>query len=663
MANDVHIKITADKADTSGIKDANAEVDKLKDSATKATPAIDGMTKAVGNSGKSLSETDKRLAKLNDSIAISKDKLASLAKQFVDTNDSAQKIDISKAMQKVQSDLNLATKAKKLLIEAEPHVSPGKLKQVTSSITSELQMAARTASQSFPQIIGAGILATAPLVGSALAGAIIGGAGIGGVVGGIMLVKDDPRVVGAAQGMASRVGDELKDSAKPFVDTTVKGIATIETSLNRIDFEGIFRKASTFVQPLATAAGHMAEDFAGGFGDLIQVADPVIKSISHGLTEIGAAAKDGMDSLTDNADEAAVSLGTLLDTVKTTTTVTFGLINGLTELKAKFDEAAGGIFAFDSGLRIVNAIFDNSNGTKWVDPVDAFNNAITNGVTTVDSYGQAITTAGMSMSDLASQTLDAANASRSLFDTETSTQEALDNLSDSIKQNGKTLDSNTEKGRANRTALSHLAGALNAQYEATLAVNGAGAQADKVASSNYGSFVKAARGLGIGKEAAEAYARKLGLIPPKRDTKINANTHDAQGRLDAIQDRINSIHGKTVSVHVSVTGTERLDALGHRIGGYKASGGIVGASANGSSPRGLTWVGENGPELADLNAGTRVWSAGDSARMAGQQSSTNGGTQIIIKIDPHADPLMRQILEALRFEVRGSGGVVQTVLS
>jgi hypothetical protein len=50
--------------------------------------------------------------------------------------------------------------------------------------------------------------------------------------------------------------------------------------------------------------------------------------------------------------------------------------------------------------------------------------------------------------------------------------------------------------------------------------------------------------------------------------------------------------------------------------GKKESGGIVGMAASGGIRSGLTWVGEHGPELADLPVGSRVWSNPDSRRKA-----------------------------------------------
>lgn len=54
-------------------------------------------------------------------------------------------------------------------------------------------------------------------------------------------------------------------------------------------------------------------------------------------------------------------------------------------------------------------------------------------------------------------------------------------------------------------------------------------------------------------------------------------------------------------------------SLNRALGG-KAAGGIVGFAASGGVRSNLTWVGEQGPELLDLPAGSRVWSHADSMR-------------------------------------------------
>ena len=59
---------------------------------------------------------------------------------------------------------------------------------------------------------------------------------------------------------------------------------------------------------------------------------------------------------------------------------------------------------------------------------------------------------------------------------------------------------------------------------------------------------------------------------------------------------------------------QSMEKLIQKALGRKAAGGIVGAAASGGLRSSLTWVGEQGPELLDLPAGSRVWSNPDSRR-------------------------------------------------
>lgn len=81
----------------------------------------------------------------------------------------------------------------------------------------------------------------------------------------------------------------------------------------------------------------------------------------------------------------------------------------------------------------------------------------------------------------------------------------------------------------------------------------------------------------------------------------------AVGRLQKSQDRLER------SMAALAKSLER--AISRAIG-KKAAGGIVGAAAAGGMRGGLTWVGEQEPELLDLPVGSRVWSGPDSRRKA-----------------------------------------------
>jgi hypothetical protein len=159
-----------------------------------------------------------------------------------------------------------------------------------------------------------------------------------------------------------------------------------------------------------------------------------------------------------------------------------------------------------------------------------------------------------------------------------------------------------------------------------------------------------------------AAVRAFGWIPglgPKlkaAGAKFEAFRVKANAELDAIKRRI-TVH---VVYQRSITGPELLDESGHRVGGYRASGGVVGQAATGGARGGLTWVGERGPELVALPPGSAVSSHGDSMRAA-----TGGGGQVDVVL--HAAPgasrdLVQTLLSLLRYEIRAQGGNVQQVL-
>lgn len=85
---------------------------------------------------------------------------------------------------------------------------------------------------------------------------------------------------------------------------------------------------------------------------------------------------------------------------------------------------------------------------------------------------------------------------------------SLDDLTESIKKNGQTLDITTEKGRANQAALDQIAGTA---IKVAQAIEDPALRA-KFMDSARNEFIKAARAAGAGKKAAEDLATKVGLL-------------------------------------------------------------------------------------------------------------------------------------------------------
>lgn len=136
----------------------------------------------------------------------------------------------------------------------------------------------------------------------------------------------------------------------------------------------------------------------------------------------------------------------------------------------------------------------------------------------------------------------------------------------------------------------------------------------------------------------------------------------ARGHINAelakVKDKTVTIRMRTVGLQVAQTAANVARQLSQM--GY-AHGGIKGAQ-DGGLKSGMTWVGEQGPELVKLPPGAQVHTAGDSRRMA----AAGGGGETLVRLlaDRTTERgLVDVLIGILRAEVvtRG-GGSVQTAL-
>jgi hypothetical protein len=92
----------------------------------------------------------------------------------------------------------------------------------------------------------------------------------------------------------------------------------------------------------------------------------------------------------------------------------------------------------------------------------------------------------------------------------------------------------------------------------------------------------------------------------------------------------------------------------------KATGGIVGA-ATGGARGGLTWVGEQGPELARLPYGSTVYPAGQSRQMAA--AGGGGSAPMVIQLNIGGRDFGQLWIDTGKREIKTRGGNVQAVLT
>jgi hypothetical protein len=95
-------------------------------------------------------------------------------------------------------------------------------------------------------------------------------------------------------------------------------------------------------------------------------------------------------------------------------------------------------------------------------------------------------------------------------------------------------------------------------------------------------------------------------------------------------------------------------AIKRAIGG-KAAGGIIGAAAGGGPRGGLTWVGEQGPELVRLPYGSMVHSNPDSRRMTA--AGGGGGAPVVVNLSIGGRDFGKLWIDTGRKQVKAYGGL------
>jgi TP901 family phage tail tape measure protein len=119
----------------------------------------------------------------------------------------------------------------------------------------------------------------------------------------------------------------------------------------------------------------------------------------------------------------------------------------------------------------------------------------------------------------------------SLRDAERGYQAAVDAASEALKENGRTLDITTPKGRDNQQALDTMAKSANDVTEAMLRNGASNRSVVATYEQNRAGLIKTAQQFGLTKKQAIEYADKVLAIPKKTNTDIKANITDLESKL------------------------------------------------------------------------------------------------------------------------------------
>lgn len=170
----------------------------------------------------------------------------------------------------------------------------------------------------------------------------------------------------------------------------------------------------------------------------------------------------------------------------------------------------------------------------------------------------------------------AAGNAMSLTDAENSYVVTLAQMTEDIAHNGKSMDVNTESGRANRESLVDLAESANSLRDAQIAQGQSTETITAKAEEARNAFINQAIAAGMAEDEAGALADSYGLLPANVETLVAANgTDEAKAAIDAVaaptdaavtvttggteaaaQGAVDSVQGGTAEVTVTTEGTD-----------------------------------------------------------------------------------------------------------
>jgi len=454
---------------------------------------------------------------------------------------------------------------------------------------------------------GAAAVVAGPLAGGILAGGLLAGLGAAGIGAGVALMIKDPEIKNAAAVAGESIGERLKSAAEPFRAEILLAIHSGELATQRWD--GSIRKvlsvSSTMLNPLVNGVIRLVDNLLPAIARNINAAKMPIQAIANGLAGTGKALGEVFDMLGDNGPEAAAALSAAFFLVNSSIKMIGGTINILTEGFGLLIEAAFklGDFIGGAGLALqglpgpIGEAGDKmvglgltihgaeeryrAMGKQSKDATDAAGN----GTKALDDRTKLLNLS-MSAAVREAGSLSAAfklvnGGALSAREAESAYQAAIDGVTSSVKANGKTLDLNTEKGRANDAALRALITTTDqkaqATYDATVATKGTAAaeqDATKTYEAGRQQLIKSAMQMGRSKKEAIAYADKLMSIPKSWSTDVKINDM-ATAKAKDIKHEIQTINGRTVVVavkyethgrapgeHIIGQGTSRADRWG-----------------------------------------------------------------------------------------------------
>lgn len=430
-------------------------------------------------------------------------------------------------------------------------------------------------------LILAGTIAAivSPLIGAAIGAAVTAGLGSAGLAAGIALAFQDARIRTAATNMWDGIISNLERRASVFVGPLLNAFETLSRGIGMemFRYERIFARLAPYVEKLADGIVGFIQAMGPGLEAAFANSGPVLETFANYLPILGESfgiflervsespgVIAGMVAIMQIAGDALVYVG---NTIKFLSDM---FVWFLQKVDAMPDWLVPNGLAADVDEMLEAMLLSEEPMAKYGEGLNKISDASGN----ADAKTQSLTA---SLNAFFGVMLASSNAA-------IAAEQALDGVRDALKENGRNLDINTAKGRANVAAVNQHIAASIAARDAKIKETGSVSDGNRVYSTYIERLRKTLTQAGLTKKQIEELIGQYDELPPAVTTDVNAPGLSAAlaqaARLNAELDRINR-RAKTNPMG------RGGDYTG--VGGY-AEGGVVRRQE-------LAWVGEgNKPE-------------------------------------------------------------------
>jgi hypothetical protein len=607
------------------------------DSATAFASADAKAKKFKADLARTIDELNAKKLKIDADVVAAEQKLARLREQAkTATGDVKVKVDADiaageaklKVMHAQAKDLD--GEVVRLRVEVDKTGADGGLHQLGEDAAKSGMESSASFSRNFKAGLMPGLIITGAVLAGPLTAAVAGAITAGGVAGmaglGGYLQKDNPVVADAGASLGRVFVNGLRRASAGMAGPLAAGMNILKAGFVRDlpQIRAAFDAVAGAVAPLARALAETAHNALPGFVAMLEKSGPVIDAVAENLPMLGAELGNLFATFADIAPEAGQAIEDLLV-----------VIMGLVEAFRRLSLAGAGtvdILHGDlaEGLDLMGRAL--TDGVDVTDGMAASTGKLTGEFKGLDSSTQQVK---KSLQALASEMLQQRADVRGY-------EAAVDAASEALKENGRTLNVHTAKGRDNQAALDDIASSAMRWRESVQKAGGSTAAQNRILAQAQGQLTATGRRFGMTRAQAEAYARAVLGIPRRVDTTV------------VITEQYRAARRSTFS--------QQVPRAARAAGGIV--GGPVGHAADGGIRGGLTEVAEQGRELIEvpggagamaLPPGSRVWSNPDSERMLAGASTGRGGG--VARVELAVTGADREFAEFLRRVLRVDPGV------